>query len=299
MLDGSGQPAGESGARDLRHLAASAERRPLVVVRRDRPLPGRAPYREVTRHEESRNQRQDGGKAAFGAAADTSIGANSSTGGSRETSKAQREGLCDGDEGFDGVRQRARHAGDFDTTAEKAGDYVEDTDPPGSPSGDVYRNVSVILAGPPLETLSPDVQDSGDSGESAEDTEDSQDSGEESVDDQEFRDEACLEKLDWNALMANGSVDSITNCNVVNAVGQNRRLEKQRARGLPPGGNKENQAPTDGVKDEKFYSQFPLMKEVARKGDLIAFKVSYTAVRFQLLVGLRIAMFIIFAIMSK
>ncbi|KAF0305034.1 Sulfhydryl oxidase 1 [Amphibalanus amphitrite] len=75
-----------------------------------------------------------------------------------------------------------------------------------------------------------------------------------------------------SAQRGDASVDSITNCNVVNAVGQNRRLEKQRARGLPPGGDKENRAPAGGVKDEGFYAQFPLMKEVAHKGDLIAFK---------------------------
>ncbi|XP_043218686.1 streptococcal hemagglutinin-like [Amphibalanus amphitrite] len=269
VLDGRGRPAEGSAGRDLRHLATSTERRPLVVVRQDRPLPGRTPYREVTKHE-SRTSRKETGDVVQRKKPDANISLRSvpSSKNSKE-SGGQGKKKCDRDDrGGSGRREDGAAA-----APDSDGDVEDDTtDATGSPSGDVYRNVSVILPGPPLEQLSPRADDSGESEEvsvysddSEEDADDAKDSEDEGDSVEELPDASNVQR-------GNASVDSITNCNVVNAVGQNRRLEKQRARGLPPGGGKENRAPADGVKDERFYAQFPLMKEVAHKGDLIAFK---------------------------
>lgn len=77
------------------------------------------------------------------------------------------------------------------------------------------------------------------------------------------------------------SVDSISNCNVVNQVGQNRRLQKQRVRaGSSPShleGDEESDEPlptqrVPTVKNDQFYGQFPVLSKPPRVNDIIAFK---------------------------
>ncbi|XP_037073820.1 uncharacterized protein LOC119095018 [Pollicipes pollicipes] len=126
--------------------------------------------------------------------------------------------------------------------------------------GDEYRNTSVVLPGRPLSSAA--------SSSSEGSSEESSPGGR----------GARHPPPSPPPPIANGTpaatVDSIGNCNVVNEVGQSRRLEKQRARRLPPGGETGDCSPPPCMlpKDEAYYSQFPVMKEPPRRRDIVAFK---------------------------